>query len=61
MSINYPDPYPTDTFCNWYFGLEDEMGTESGYKLTFIEFDIGEDCDEDYFYVSYALLSRSAN
>lgn len=47
-SINYPGTYPFDTYCNWKLILSD---TTTNYKLTFLEFDIGDNCDEDYFYV----------
>lgn len=52
-SPNYPSSYPTDTFCNWYFSLNaprEEPGF-IGYRLTFSEFDIDDNCDAEYFMV----------
>ena len=30
----------------------------NGYRLIFTEFDIGENCDEDYFFVSKEYLKK---
>ena len=55
-SPNYPNTYETDTFCNWYFFLSKwnsrDQPNFNGYRLIFTEFQIGDNCDEDYFFVS---------
>lgn len=61
-SLNYPNAYGADVFCNWYFGLSQWTNQDrpnfGGYRLTFTEFDIGDNCDEEYFFVSIITFFR---
>lgn len=50
-SQNYPNDYGTDVFCNYYFELKQDGGSDNGYRLIFTEFDIGDNCEEDFFLV----------
>lgn len=43
-SPNYPQSYSSDTFCHWSFPYDSRM-----LRISFTEFDIGENCEEDYF------------
>ena len=55
QSPSYPNAYPSSTFCHWIFkrmNIDFEANSIPGYKLTFIELDIGHNCDQDYFLVS---------
>ena len=52
QSPSYPNAYPSSTFCHWIFkrmNIDYESNSIPGYKLTFLEFDIGHNCDQDYF------------
>lgn len=51
-SLNYPNSYSEGTYCSWFFRSMATGGDTRGYRLTFLEFDLDENCSRDAFHVS---------
>ena len=52
-SPNYPDNYPIESYCIWYFAFN--WGTR--LSLSFPEFNLDPDCNKDYIQLSQGWLS----
>lgn len=51
-SPNYPDNYPSDMYCIWYFKFD--WGTR--LSVSFAEFNLDPDCSKDYIQLSQGWL-----